>query len=87
MQIIVLCSSCQVCGMGHQRGSATTNHIGKPFLTTNHVLLDLEKEELYLHAIKKQVTFNFAQSMQIFENEEIVRIDLSLLMSLKVISF
>ena len=53
--------------------------LGKPFLTTSHVLCDLEREELYLHPNKKQVKFNFDHSMQFMENEESVRIDLSLL--------
>ena len=52
--------------------------LGKPFLTTSHVLLDLERGELFLHANKKQVKFNFDQSMQFLENEESVRINLSL---------
>ena len=53
--------------------------MGKPFLTISHLLFDLEKEELYLHANKKQLKFNFDHNMLFLENEESVRIDLSLL--------
>ena len=51
--------------------------LGKPFFTTSHALLDIEIGELFLHANKKQVKFNFDQSMQILENEECLSIDIS----------
>ena len=41
-------------------------------------MLDLEIGELFLHANKKKVKFNFDQSMQILENEESLSIDISL---------
>ena len=53
--------------------------LGKHFLSIRHVLLDLERGELYLHANKKQMKLNFGQRMQFLENEESVRMDLSLL--------